>query len=133
MSGSCYPMLKRFLVKLPEMGDKRRPRASGYDAPNLTRVFLCGLGLSYCPPPLNAVTELHLAAENNLIDVGELYEILQACAKPLITLCTLVRAWPLGTTNEVSELLLWISALDLEELTIASFISRPRRASSRKP
>ena len=32
-------MLKRFLVKLPEMGDKRRLRASGYDAPNLTRVF----------------------------------------------------------------------------------------------
>ena len=124
MSNSCYPMLKRFLVELFEMGDKRRPQPPGYDAPNLTSVFLCGLGLSYCPPPLNAVTELHLAAENNLIDVGELYEILQACAKPLITLCTLVRAWPLGTTNEVSELLLWISALDLEELTIASFIHR---------
>ena len=106
MSSSCYPMLKRFLVELPEMGNKRRPRASGYDALNLTSVILCGLGLSYCRPPLNAVTELQLAAENNLIDVGEFYEMLQACAKPLITLCTSVRAWPLGTMNEVSELLL---------------------------
>ena len=85
-------------------------------------MYHCGLGPSYCPPPLNAVTELHLAAENNLIDVGEFYDMLQACAKPLITFCTLVRAWPLGTMNEVSELLLWISALDFEELTIASFI-----------
>ena len=111
-------------MKLPELGDKRRPRASGYDALNLTSVILCGLGLTFCRPPLNAVTELHLAAENNIIDVGEFYEMLQACAKPLITFCTLVRAWPLGTMNEVSELLLWISALDLEELTIASFIHR---------
>ena len=36
MSNNCYTTLKRFLVELPEMGDKRRPRASGYDAPNLT-------------------------------------------------------------------------------------------------
>ena len=118
-------MLKRFLVELSEMADKRRPRASGYNAPNMTSVFLCGLGLSYCRPPLNAVTKLHLAAENNLIDVGELYEILQACAKPLITLCTLVRVWPLETMNEVSELQLWISALNSPLLPL-SIATSPR-------
>ena len=143
MSNSRYPMLKRFLVQLPEMGDEIRPRIFGYDAQNLTSVFLRGLGLSYCRPPLNAVTELHLAMENNTIDGGDFFEMLRACAKSLITLCTyddLLLTWPargcsiampclrhlrtFGNMNEVSELLLLISAPDLEELTIAPIIWR---------
>ena len=136
MSNSHYPMLKRFLVQLPEIGDAIRPQAFGYDAPNLTSVFLRGLGLSHCPP-LNAVTELHLAVENNRIDSGDFSEMLRACAKSLIRLCTydnLVLTWParshpidmpclrqlriFGGLDEISELLLLISAPDLEELTI---------------
>jgi hypothetical protein len=81
-------MLKRFFVQLPEMGDEIRPQAFRYEAPNLTSVFLRGLGLSYCRPPLNAVTELHLEVENNTIDAADFSEILRACAKSLITLYT---------------------------------------------
>ena len=140
MSNSHYPMLKRFLVQLPESGDNIRPLAFEYDAPNLTSVFLRGLGMRSCRPPLHAVTELHLAVENNPIDGGDFFEMLRACAKSLITLCTydnLVHvparspsiAMPclrhlriFGAMREVSELLLLISAPDLEELTIAPII-----------
>ena len=140
MSNSHYPMLKHFLVALPEMGDKIRPLASGYDAPNLTSVFLRGLGLGHCRPPLNAVTELHLAVEKNPIDGGDFFEMLRACAQSLITLCTyddlvhlparshsismpsLRRLRIFGTMRAVSELLLLLSAPDLEELTIAPIV-----------
>jgi hypothetical protein len=141
MSTSPYPVLKRFLVQLPEMGDKIRPQVFRYEAPNLTSVFLRGLGLSYCRPPLNAVTELHLAVESNTIDGADFFEMLRACAKSLITLCIyddLILTWParshsialprlqhlriFGNMGRVSELLLLISAPDLEELTIAPII-----------
>ena len=143
MSNSRYPMLKRFLVQLPEMSDEIRPQAFGYDAPNLTSVFLRGLGLSYCRPPFNAVTELHLAVENNTLDGSDFSDMLRACAKSLITLYTyddLDLTWTatshsiampclrhlriFGILNQVSELLLLISAPDLEELTIAPIVSR---------
>ncbi|EDR10307.1 uncharacterized protein LACBIDRAFT_325254 [Laccaria bicolor S238N-H82] len=142
MSNSDYPMLKRFLVQLPEMGDELRPQSFRYEAPNLTSVFLRGLGLSYCRPPFNAVTELHLAVENNTIEGCDFFDMLRGCAKTLITLCIyddLVLTWPtinhsiampflrqlriFGTMHKVSELLLLISAPNLEELTIAPIIS----------
>ena len=146
MSNSRYPMLKRFFVQLPEMGDEIRPLVFGHDAPNLTSVFLHGLGLSYCRPPLNAVTELHLAREKNPIDSSDFFEMLRACAKSLITLCTydnlvhlparsdsismpcLRRLRIFGAMREVSELLLFISAPNLEELTIAPIIWRDLNA-----
>ncbi|EDR10542.1 uncharacterized protein LACBIDRAFT_325245 [Laccaria bicolor S238N-H82] len=144
ISNSHLPILKRFLVQLPERLNNRIRLAFRCEAPNLTSVFLRGLGLSYCRPPLNAVTELHLAVENKLIDDDDFFEILQACAKSLITLCTYDNLVQLhvpagnhsismpclrhlrifGTMHKVSELLLLISAPDLEELTIAPIILR---------
>ena len=137
MRDGHYPMLQSFLFESAEMHDTIKSCAILNDAPNLTDVRLGGLGLSYCRPPLNAVTELHLAFSTSLIPYTDFCNMLQSC-KSLITLCIyddLVLPWPsgqpliyipslrylriFGNMMDVSQFLLSISAPDMEELTIA--------------
>ncbi|EDR10305.1 uncharacterized protein LACBIDRAFT_325252 [Laccaria bicolor S238N-H82] len=132
MSNSRYPVLKRFLVQLPEIGNRVRPTALGHDAPNLTSVSLRGLGLSYCRPPINAVTELHLAVENDRIDGDDFFGMLQACAKSLITLCVyddLISEWPAESHSiampSLRHLRIFgdmVEVSSLEELTVVPII-----------
>ena len=137
MRDDHYPMLQSFLFESAEMHDTIGSCAILNDAPNLTDVRLGGLGLSYCRPPLNAVTELHLAFSTSLIPYTDFCNMLRSC-KSLITLCIyddLVLPWPsgqplihipslrylriFGNMMDVSQLLLSISAPDMEGLTIA--------------
>ncbi|EDR10544.1 uncharacterized protein LACBIDRAFT_317059 [Laccaria bicolor S238N-H82] len=135
MRDGHYPMLQTFLVE-GDMYDMMECTIFD-DAPNLTNVRLRGLGLSYCRPPLNAVTELHLAYTLDTIPYADFSKMLRS-SKSLITLCIyddLVDPWPsglplihipslrylriFGSMTGVSEFLLSISVPDLEELTIA--------------
>jgi len=106
------------------------------DAVNLTSVRLRGLGLRYCRPPLTAVTQLHLAVSNHSILYTDFSKMLRSC-RSLVTLCVyddfVPGEWPsdtydmpflryiriFGNMLQVSQLLLSISAPDLEGLTIA--------------
>ena len=118
-----------------------QPFAIVADAVNLTSVRLRGLGLSYCRPPLTAVTQLHLAASNCPILYTDFSKMLRSC-RSLVTLCVYEnfdRGWPtdfhdtydmpflrylriFGGMLEVSDFLLSMSAPDLEELTIAPIV-----------
>jgi hypothetical protein len=137
MRDGCYPMLQSFLVEGADRHDMIESCAILNDAPNLTNVRLRGLGLSYCRPPLNAVTELHLAVADNIFPYTNFFKMLRSC-ESLITLCiydNLVHPWPsgrplihipslrclriFGTMMCVSQFLLSIFVPDLEELTIA--------------
>jgi hypothetical protein len=140
MRGGHYPMLQSFLVEGAEMYDGIETCPILNDAPNLTNVRLAGLGLSYCRPPLNAVTELHLAVTISFIPYTDFSTMLRSC-ELLITLCIyddLVHPWPsdqslihipslrylriFGNMMGVSQFLLSISVPDLEELTIAPIV-----------
>ena len=136
-----YPVLQHICVK----GLDRTPYSQTFaivaDAVNLTSVHLRGLGFSYCRPPLTAVTQLHLAAPDRSIRYNDFSKMLRSC-RSLVTLCVyddVVFEWPtnlhetydmpflrylriFGHMLEVSELLLSISAPDLEELTIAPIV-----------
>ena len=136
-----YPMLQHICVEGLEISLDLQPFAIVADAVNLTSVRLRGLGLSYCRPPLTGVTQLHLAAPNHSIIYTDFSKMLRSC-RSLVTLCVyddLVLEWPtdlhetydmpflrylriFGDMLEVSELLLSISAPDLEELTIAPIV-----------
>ena len=137
MRDGHYPMLQSFLVEGDEMYHTIEPCAILNGAPSLTNVRLAGLGLSYCRPPLNAATELHLAVTGSVIPYTDFSKMLRSC-ESLITLCIyddLVYPWPsgqpvihipslrclriFGNMMGVSEFLLSISVPDLEELTIA--------------
>ena len=140
MHDGHYPMLQSFLVEGEEMYCTGNSHTILNDAPNLTNVRLGGLGLSYCRPPLKAVTELHLAVTTCLISYINFSKMLRSCDS-LITLCIyddLVDPWPsgqplihipslrflriFGNMMGVSEFLLSISVPDLEELTIAPIV-----------
>jgi len=137
MRDDHYPMLQSFLVEGFDMYDRIKSCAILNDAPNLTSVRLGGLGLSYCRPPLNAVTELHLAVSSRIIPYTEFSKMLRSC-ESLMTLCiydNLVHPWPsgqplihipslrclriFGNMMAVSQFLLTIFVPDLQELTIA--------------
>jgi len=63
-----YPMLQSFVVQGADLYDmKVESCVILNDTPNLTNMRLTGLGLSYCRPPLNAVTELHLGVTWSVI------------------------------------------------------------------
>ena len=133
-----YPMLQHICVEGLEISLDLPPFAIVADAVNLTSVRLRGLGLGSCRPPLNSVTQLHLAVYHYPIHYIDFFKMLQSC-RSLVTLCVyddLFHEWPIdfyethdmpflrylrifGDMPEVSELLLSISAPDLEELTIA--------------
>ena len=149
-----YPMLQRICVEgLQDEEDFEDEEGSDIsrvvqpkfaivaDAVNLTSVHLRGLGLSYCRPPLTAVTQLHLAASHHPILYTDFSKMLRSC-QSLVTLCVydeFDRGWPtdlhdtydmpflrylriFGGMLEVSDFLLSISAPDLEELTITPII-----------
>ena len=142
-----YPMLQHICVEgfdSEEGFDISRvvqPFAVVADAVNLTSVHLRGLGLSYCRPPLTAVTQLHLAVSNHPILYTDFSKMLRSC-RSLVTLCVyddFVLEWPtdlndihdmpflrhiriFGNMLEVSDFLLSISAPDLERLTIAPIV-----------
>ena len=138
MRDGYYPMLQSFLFQGAETYDTMESCAILNNASNLTNVRLGGLGLNYCRPPLNAVTELHLAFPT-VIPYPDFSKMLRSC-KSLITLCIyddLVLPWPFGQhlihipslrylrifgnmmDDRVSKFLLSISAPDMDELTIA--------------
>lgn len=133
-------MLHSFLVEGAEVYDTIESCAILNGAPNLTNVRLEGLGLSYCRPPLNAITELHFALTSSIIPYTDFSKMLRSC-ESLITLCIyddLVHPWPsgqplihipslrslriFGNMTGVSQFLLSISVPDLEELTIAPVV-----------
>ncbi|EDR10548.1 uncharacterized protein LACBIDRAFT_325269 [Laccaria bicolor S238N-H82] len=142
-----YPMLQHICVEGfdseegSDMSSAVQPFAIVADAVNLTSVHLKGLGLSYCRPPLTAVTQLHLAVSNHPILYTDFSNMLRSC-RSLVTLCVyddFVLEWPtdlhdthdmpflryiriFGNMLEVSQLLLSISAPDLEGLTIAPIV-----------
>ena len=136
-----YPMLQHICVEGLEIdGPDLQPFAVVAGAVNLTTVCLRGLGLSNCRPPLTAVTQLHLAVSNDPILYADFSNMLRSC-RALVTLCVyddFICEWPdlrdthdmpflrymriFGNMLEVSELLLSISAPDLEELTIAPIV-----------
>jgi hypothetical protein len=76
MCDGHYPMLQSFLVEGADRYDMVESCAILNDAPNLTNVRLGGLGLSYCRPPLNAVTELHLAVADNIMPYTDFSKML---------------------------------------------------------
>ena len=140
MRDGYYPMLRNFIVEGTEMYDVIESCAILNNAPNLINVRLRGLGLSYCRPPLNAVTELHLAVTRIIIPSTDFSKMVRSC-ESLITLCIyddLVDPWPsgqplihipslrylriFGNVTGVSQFLLSIFVPDLEELTIAPIV-----------
>ena len=151
-----YPMLQHICVEGSDRAYVQQKFVMVSDAVNLTSVRLRGLGLRHCRPPLTAVTQLHLAVSNHPILYTEFSEMLRSC-RSLVTLCVydnFVRGWPtglhdthdmpflrfiriLGNMQEVSQLLLCISAPDLEGLTIAPVsqgdLAKLRRETSNTP
>ena len=152
-----YPMLQHICVEGSGISYAQQKFVMVSDAVNLTSVRLRGLGLRHCRPPLAAVTQLHLAVSNHPILYTEFSETLRSC-RSLVTLCVyddFVRGWPtdlhdthdmpflrfgiriLGNMYEVSQLLLSISAPDLEGLTIAPVsqgdLAKLRRETSNTP
>ncbi|EDR03714.1 uncharacterized protein LACBIDRAFT_331225 [Laccaria bicolor S238N-H82] len=109
------------------------------DTPMLTDVRLRGMGLHYFRVPLTNVTELHLAPVGFPLSYAAFCTIIQSCSASLITLVVydalvfnlapshvydmpfLRRIHIYGTMIPISELLLSISAPDLEEISIAPY------------
>ncbi|KIK07064.1 hypothetical protein K443DRAFT_87767 [Laccaria amethystina LaAM-08-1] len=135
-----YPTLQHLCVEGFDIWMDVQPFAIVADAVNLTSVRLRGLGLSHCRPPLTAVTQLHLAVSKYPILYADFSKMLRSC-RSLITLCVyddFISEWPdlhdtydmpflryiriFGDMLEVSQLLLSISAPDLEGLTVAPII-----------
>ncbi|EDR10539.1 uncharacterized protein LACBIDRAFT_325236 [Laccaria bicolor S238N-H82] len=137
-----YAMLQHICVEGEDVRLRPEPWAIVADAVNLTSVRLRGLGLKYCRPPLTAVTQLHMAAsDHQILEYTDFSKMLQSC-RSLVTLCVyddFILKWPtdphdtydmpflryvriFGDFSGVSQLLLSISAPDLEELTIASIV-----------
>jgi hypothetical protein len=145
MQHSTYPHLRRLLVEGREKAedDHNMDTLRLRDTPRLTDVRLRGTGLRYFRPPLTNVTELHLASVRNLLPYAAFCAMIQSCSASLITLVIcddLVLGWPdsvellrvydmpslrhihiYGMMLAVSELLLTISAPDLEAISIAPF------------
>lgn len=143
MQHSTYPHLRRFLVEGKEKVEADHDVFTLKDTPRLTDVRLRGTGLHYFRLPLTNVTELHLAPVRNSLTYAAFCAMIQSCSASLITLVIyddLVVGWrdavPLlrvcdmpslrrihiyGMMLAVSELLLTISAPDLEEISIAPF------------
>lgn len=144
MQHSTYPHLQRFLVEGTEMADADHDVFTLRDAPMLTDVRLRGTGLHYFRLPLTNVTELHLAPVENALNYAIFFEMIQSCSASLVTLVIYdgLFAWwreadmvsrvsnmpslrhihIYGNMLAVSELLLTISAPDLEEIAIAPFV-----------
>jgi hypothetical protein len=141
-----YPNMERIVVEGSD-------RDSGLDvghpdsqifisgAPKLADVRLGGIGLLYFQPPLGTVTELHLAREKRSISFNDFSRMLKACSalKTLAIYDDLVSDWPTplqvhnvpslrhlhiyGNMLSVSQLLLSVSAPDLEALSIAPVVA----------
>jgi len=151
-----YPTLQHICVEGFDTSMDVQAFAIVADAVNLRSVRLGGLGLSYCRPPLTAVTQLHLAVSNHPILYTDFSKMLRSC-RCLVTLCVyddFVLEWPtdlhdtydmpflryiriFGDMLGVSQLLLSISAPDLEGLTIAPIVkndlTKLRRETSNAP
>jgi len=135
-----YPVLQHMCVDGFDISMDVQPFAIVADAVNLTSVRSRGLGLSHCRPPHTAVTQLHLAVSKHPILYADFSKMLRACWS-LVTLCVyddFIDEWPdlhdtydmpflryiriFGDMLGVSQLLLSISAPDLEGLTIAPIV-----------
>lgn len=141
-----YPNMERIVVEGSERDsglDMSHPHSQIFisGAPKLADVRLGGIGLLYFQPPLGTVTELHLAREKRSISFSDFSRMLKAC-RTLTTLAIyddLVSDWPTplqvhnvpslrhlhiyGNMLSVSQLLLSVSAPDLEALSIAPVVA----------
>ena len=143
MQHSTYPHLRRFLVEGREKAEADHDVFTLRDTPRLTDVRLRGTGLHYFRLPLTNVTELHLAPVRISLSYAAFCEMIQSCSASLITLVVyddlvvgwhdsvaLLRVYDMpslrrihiyGMMLAVSQLLLTISASDLEEISIVPF------------
>lgn len=143
MQHSTYPHLRLFLVEGREKVEAVHNVFTLRDTPRLTDVRLRGTGLHYFRLPLSNVTELHLAPVRNSLPHAAFCAMIESCSASLVTLVIyddlvaglrdavapsrvydmpfLRRIHIYGMMFAVSELLLMISAPDLEEISIAPF------------